>query len=201
LGSVDTDPNLARGSKLNSIVEVVMTNTLMQRLLATVLLTLSMQTAFAGGSLGEDLAESALFRYPATTSGTVDSANLISRVERALLTYAAGCATRDQKALAEVFTDFAVIAYASNIPGRFIASDAITADRCWAASALTVTFPSESPIWIYPTSDPNDVMVQYTAVVGTGTAQHAVQDIALVEMAGDRIAEIRDYASRADLEP
>jgi hypothetical protein len=178
-----------------------MTNTLMQRLLATVLLTLSMQTAFAGDSVGEDLTQSALFRYPATTSGTVNSANLISRVERALLTYAAGCATRDEKALAEVFSDFALIAYASNIPGRFIASDAITAERCWAASALTVTLPSESPIWIYPTSDPNDVLVQYTALVGTGTAQHTVQDIALVEMAGDRIAQIRDYVSRDDLEP
>jgi hypothetical protein len=103
--------------------------------------------------------------------------------------------------MAEVFTGFAVIAYASNIPGRFIASDAIAADRCWAGSALTGKFSSESQIWIYPTSDPNDVLVQYTAVVGTGTAQRAVQDIALVEMAGDRIAQIRDYASRVDFEP
>jgi hypothetical protein len=177
-----------------------MTSALMQRLLATVLLIISMQTVFAGGAVG-NLTESALFRYPATTADTVDSANLKSRVERALSSYAAGCATRDEKAMAEVFTGFAVIAYASNIPGRFIASDAITADRCWAASALTGTFSSESPIWIYPTTDPNDVMVQYTAVVGTGTAQHAVQDIALVEMAGDRIAQIRDYASWDDLEP
>jgi hypothetical protein len=177
-----------------------MTSALMQRLLATVLLIIGMQTVFAGDAAG-NLTESALFRYPATTGGTVDSANLISRVERALSSYAAGCATRDEKAMAEVFTGFAVIAYASDIPGRFIASDAITADRCWAASALTVTFPSESPIWIYPTSEPNDVMVQYTAVVGTGTAQHAVQDIALAEMAGDRITQIRDYASRDDLEP
>jgi hypothetical protein len=177
-----------------------MTNALMQRLLAIVLINISMQTAFAGDAVG-NLTESALFRYAATTVGTVDSANLIGRVERALSSYAADCATRDEKAMAEVFTGFAVIAYASKIPGRFIAGDAITADRCWAASALTVTFPSESPIWIYPTSDPNDVMVQYTAVVGTGTAQRAVQDIALVEMAGDRIAQIRDYASRDDLEP
>jgi hypothetical protein len=177
-----------------------MTSSLLLRLLAIVLLTIGMRMALAGGAAG-NITESALFRYPTTTGGTVDSTNLISRVERALLSYAAGCATRDEKAMAEVFTGFAVIAYASNIPGRFIASDAIAADRCWAASALTVTFPSESPIWIYPTSDPNDVMVQYTAVVGTGTAQHAVQDIALVEMAGDRIAQIRDYASRDDLEP
>ena len=177
-----------------------MTNALMLRLLAIVLLTIGMQTALAGEAAG-NITESALFRYPATTGGTLDSTNLMSRVERALSSYAAGCATRDEKAMAEVFTGFAVIAYASDIPGRFIGSDAITADRCWAASALTVTFPSESPIWIYPTSDPSDVMVQYTAVVGKGTAQHAVQDIALVEMAGDRIAQIRDYASRDDLEP
>jgi hypothetical protein len=159
-----------------------------------------MRTALAGDSAGSTT-ESPLFRYPAPTGGTLDSTNLISRVERALSSYAASCATGDEKAMAEVFTGFAVIAYASDIPGRFIASDAITADRCWAASALTVTFPSESPIWIYPTSDLNDVMVQYTAVVGKGTAQHVVQDIALVEMAGDRIAQIRDYASRDDLEP
>jgi hypothetical protein len=100
--------------------------------------------------------------------------------------------------MAEVFTDFAVIEYASNIPGRFTGSDAITADRCWAASALTVPFPSESPIWIYPTTDPNDVMIQYTIAIGTGTARHAVPDIAIVEMAGDRIAKIRDYASWDD---
>jgi hypothetical protein len=120
------------------------------------------------------------------------------RVERALSSYAAGCAIHDEKAVAEVFTDFAVIEYASNIPGRFTASDAITVDRCWAASALTVPFPSESPIWIYPTTDPNDVMLQYTIVVGTGTSQHAVQDIAIVEMSGNRIAQIRDYASWDD---
>lgn len=177
-----------------------MTNALIQRLLAIALLTISMQTAFAGDAAG-NLTESALFRYAATTGGMVDSANLISRVERALSSYAAACVTRDEKAMAEVFTGFAVIAYASNIPGRFIASDAIAADRCWAGSALTGKFSRESQIWIYPTSDPNDVLVQYTAVVGTGTAQCAVQDIALVEMAGDRIAQIRDYASRVDFEP
>jgi hypothetical protein len=177
-----------------------MTNALMQRLLATVLLTIGMQTAFAGDAEGNPT-EGTLFRYPATTSGTVDSADLISRVERALSSYTAACAIHDEKAMAEVFTGFAVIAYSSKIPGQFNASDAIAADRCWAASALTGTFSSESPIWIYPTGDPNDALIQYTAVVGTGTAQRAVQDIALVEMAGHRIAQIRDYASRVDLEP
>jgi hypothetical protein len=176
-----------------------MTNASIQRLLAAALLTIGMQTALAGGS--GNLTASAPFRYATTPGGTVDSANLISRVERALASYATGCASRDEKAMAKVFTGFAVIAYASNIPGRFIAGDAITADRCWAGSALAGQFSSASPIWIYPTGDPNDVFIQYTAVVGTGTAQRAVQDIALVEMAGDRIAQIRDFGSQVDLEP
>jgi hypothetical protein len=93
----------------------------MLRLLATILLTISMQTIFASDAAG-NITESALFRYPATRGGTVDSANLISGVERALLSYAAGCAIRDEKAMAEVFAGFAVIAYASDLPGRFIAS-------------------------------------------------------------------------------
>ena len=50
----------------------------------------------------------------------------------------------------------------------------------------------------FPSSDANDVFIQYTVVIGTGAAQQTVQDIALVEMAGDRIARIRDYMSPID---
>ena len=176
-----------------------MTNAFTQRLFAAALLFIGVQTASAGGS--GDLTASSPFRYATMPGATVDSAELIGRVERALASYATACASRDEQAMAKVFTGFAVIAYASNIPGRFIAGDAITADRCWAGSALIGQFSSESPIWIYPTGDPNDVFVQYASVVGTGTAQRTAQVIALVEMAGDRIAQIRDFGSLFDLEP
>jgi hypothetical protein len=126
------------------------------------------------------------------------SARLIANVERALSRYAAGCETPEENAIADVFTSFAVIEYASSIAGHFVGSDAIAAERCWAASALTSTGLEESPIWIYPTSEANDVLIQYTVVIGTGAAQRKVQDIALVEMAGDRIARIRDYMSPVD---
>ncbi|MEA3183390.1 MAG: hypothetical protein QOI59_6913 [Gammaproteobacteria bacterium] len=177
-----------------------MTNGSMLRVFCTVLLTVSMQTVFAGDAAVSST-QISRFRYPTTKGYTVDRVDLIARVERALSRYAAACATRDEKAMAEVFTDFAVIAYASSAPGRFIASGAIAAEECWAAGALTGTSSNESPIWIYPTSDPNDVLIQYTVVPGAGTAQHEVQDIALVEMAGDRISQIRDYMTRVDLEP
>jgi hypothetical protein len=78
----ETDSNPARGSKLNSIVEVNMANVLIQRLLATGLLTISMQTAFAGDATGSP--KGALFRHPAMAGGTAESANLMLRVERAL---------------------------------------------------------------------------------------------------------------------
>jgi len=120
-------------------------------------------------------------------------APLVANVERALSRYAAGCATHDKNAMANVFTSFAVIEYASGVVEHFISIDAINADQCWGAVALTSTHSSESPNWIYPTSEPNDVFIQYTAVIDTGGARHTVQDLALVEMAGDRIARIRDY--------
>ncbi len=126
------------------------------------------------------------------------SAPLIANVERALSRYASGCETHDENAIAGVFTSFAVIEYASSVAGLFVSTDAIAAERCWAAIALTSARLKESPILIYPTSDANDVFIQYTVVIGTGTAQKTVQDIALVEMARDRIARIRDYMSPVD---
>jgi hypothetical protein len=177
-----------------------MTNASMRRIsFCTVLLTISLQQAFAGDAAVYST-QSIRFRYPTTTGNTTDSLELTARVERALSSYAMGCAARDEKAIAAVFTQSAVIAYASNAPGRFVASDAIHAEKCWAAGALTGTSSNESPIWIYPTSYPNDVLIQYTVVVGTGTLQHEVQDIALIEMAGDRIAQIRDYMVPVDLD-
>jgi hypothetical protein len=75
------------------------------------------------------------------------SAPLIANVERALSRYAAGCGTHDENAVADVFTSFAVIEYASSVAGHFIGIDAIAAENCWAAaSALTNTRLSESPV-------------------------------------------------------
>ena len=121
------------------------------------------------------------------------TASLIANVERVLSRYAAGCETHDEGAIAGVFTRFAVIEYASSGSGHFVGTLATTAENCWAANALTSAGLKDRPIWIYPTSEANDVLIQYTVVIGTGATQHTVQDAALVEMAGDRIARICDY--------
>lgn len=128
-----------------------------------------------------------------------DTARLMTTVERALSRYVAGCAAHDKDVNAGIFTDFAVIEYSAGAPGRFVGSDAISSDRCWAGDALAGRPPADLPIWIYPTSDANTVLIQYTVVVDRGAARHSVQDIAVLEMSGDRIARIRDYMLPADM--
>jgi hypothetical protein len=90
--------------------------------------------------------------------------------------------------------------YGSNITGHFNVIDATAVDRCWPGSE-TDPLASDSPIWIYPSGDPNEVFVQYSTVVVTSNGQHLVPTIALIEMAGDRIAQIRDFGADPDREP
>jgi hypothetical protein len=170
-----------------------MTNSLMLRILAIALLTISMQTALAGNAEA-DFTGGTVFRFPTTTTETVDSAKLITRVERALSRYATGCAAHDEHAIADALTRFAVIEYPTTVVGRFVSVDAIAAEKCWAASALEPGRSHKSQFWIFPTREMNFVFVQYTLIVGTPGAAQSVQALALVELEGDRIARIRDYA-------
>jgi hypothetical protein len=172
-------------------------------LMAFVCLALAAVGAQAALALGTS-AESTLanqFRYPATINDNTQAAELVRRVARALSVFAYSCARRDEKTMAGVFTSSAVVAYASDTPGIFIATDAFTADRCWASVALSDAYGGKSPIWIYPTGDPSVVFIQYTVVLGTGAARREVEDLALIEMTGDRISQIRDYMASAGAEP
>jgi hypothetical protein len=168
--------------------------TLNLRLLGAALLGVGMQTALADDAAGIP-SERVEFRNPITIVGAGGSASLISRVETALLRYRAGCATRDERVMAQVFTGHAVIAYTSNMTGKFIVTDANAADKCWPGRE-TNPLARNSPIWIYPTGDPDDVFVQYSTVVRVAKGQELIRNIALVEMAGDRIAQIRDFGSK-----
>jgi hypothetical protein len=166
--------------------EVPMSKSLISLTLAS--LALSTQLAIAADT-GPVVTAGPQFHAVTMAPDRPTSASIITNVEAAISRYASACATQDENAIAGVFTRFAVMEYASSVAGQFISMDAIGAERCWAAGDFT----NGSPIWIYPTSEPNDVLIQYTLVTGTGAAQHTVQNLALVEMAGDRIARIRDY--------
>jgi hypothetical protein len=156
-------------------------------------------TQFALAAEAEPVFTTVLQFRPVTVApGRPTSAPLIANVERALSRYAAGCETQDENAIADVFTKFAVIEYASSVAGYFVSTDAIAAETCWAASALTSIRLKGSAIWIYPTSEASDVLIQYTVAIGTGAARHTVQDVALVQMVGDRIARICDYMPSVD---
>jgi hypothetical protein len=147
----------------------------------------ALQTAFAG-----DMA-------PGTRaiSAKEDSAELTVRVRQALSRYAAACANHDPEAIAGSLTSFAVIEYATATAGRFTAVDALAADTCWEGPLTPRSPSSDLPYRIYPTSEPNSVLLQYTLSVGSGVGAQSIQDLVLVEIDGGRIARIRDYAASA----
>jgi hypothetical protein len=54
---------------------------------------------------------------------------------------------------------------------------------------------SDSSFVIYLTSEVNTLLVQYPLAVGSGNEARSIQDLALMEIDGNRIARIRDYAA------
>lgn len=145
----------------------------------------SLQTAFAGDCTTGTTAISA----------EQDSADFIARVREALSHYVAACAIHDLPAMSDYLTSFAAIEYSTADAGRFTALDAHAADTCWEGPSVSRGRSSDSPFVIYLTSELHALLVQYPLTVGSGNGARSIQDLALVEIDGNRIARIRDYAA------
>jgi len=150
---------------------------------ASVLLTLAASTGFAAEAVQD----------PAIPQSAT-SANLIARADRALRDYVAACSTGDAEAFSRIFTNDAVIEYALDEPGTYLAVEAA------ALSANRVGTPRQtgpdahiSNLQISPTPDSNTVFVYYTTTADVRTPGEvpAFEHLALVEMRGDRIFKMR----------
>jgi len=159
-------------------------NRLLLGLAATVLLTMTVQA----GSAAEAV------HAPATSSAAA-SANLIARADRALRDYVAACSSGDNEAFARIVTSDAVVEYALEEPGTYLAVEAavLSANRS-AISKQTGTGAHISNLWIYPTSDSNTVFVHYTtrSDVRSPLKRPDSEHLALLEMQGDRIFKMRN---------
>ena len=159
------------------------------RLAVTTLLTVTVQTGFA--------AEAG--RIPATPPAAA-SANLIARADRALRDYVAACSTGDIEAFAHIVTSDAVVEYALEEPGTYVAVEAaaLSAKRS-DNSKLTGTEAHISNLWLYPTNDPNVVFVHYTtrSDVRPPAQLPDTEHLALIEMRGDRIFKMRNLGANA----
>jgi hypothetical protein len=158
-------------------------------LAATAPLTMTVQTGFAAG----------LVHGPATAQAAA-SANLIARADRALRDYVAACSRGDEEAIARIVTSDAVVEYALEEPGTYLAVEAaaLSANRSLNAER-TGTGVHISNLSIFPTNDSNTVFIHYTtgSDVRSTTELPGSEHLALLEMRGDRIFRMRMLGANA----
>jgi hypothetical protein len=158
-------------------------------LATTVLLTMTVHTGFAEEPV----------QVPATPQAAA-SANLIVRADRALRDYVAARSTGDDAAISRIVTSDAMVEYALEEPGTYLAVEvaALSAKRSGNAKQ---TRPGAhiSNRWIFPTPDSNTVSVHYTisSDVGSAADHPDSEHLALVEMRRDRIVKIRNSSADA----
>ena len=159
-------------------------------LAATVLLTMTVHTSFAEEPV----------QVPATPQAAA-SANLIVRADRALRDYVAARSTGDDAAISRILTSDAMVEYALEEPGTYLAVEvaALSANRSGNAKQ---TRPGAriSNLWIFPTPDSHTVFVHYTTSAD-GALPAELPDsehLALIEMRGDRIVKISKHDEHHD---
>jgi len=171
-----------------STQECLLMNRSVSGLAATVLLTMTVHTGFAAEPI----------QVPASPQAAT-SANLIARADRALRDYVAACSTGDDEVIARIVTSDAMVEYALEEPGTYLAVEAAALSAKHSGNAKQ-TRPGAhiSNLWIFPTPDSNTVFVHYT--IGSDVRSSAEPDsehLALLEMRGDRIVKIRNSSADA----
>ncbi len=150
----------------------------------------TMLTLAANAPLAADVAA----QVPRTLAAQT-AADLISKAERAIIGYVAACGSRDTQGLDSVTTSDVRIEYTLDDPGTYLSMDASSLIAACAANTLAGNSGSHvANLWIYPTHDANAVFVQYDA--SAGSAQKIPhRQLALVEMRGDRISRMLNFAA------
>jgi hypothetical protein len=158
-------------------------------LAAGALLTMTVRT----GSAAEPI------DVPATPQ-TAGNASLIARADRALRAYVAARSTGDDGAIARIVTSDAMVEYALEEPGTYLAVEAAALGTNRSSNAEQARLEGHiSNLWIFPTPDANTVFVHYTigsddrSRTGLPDSEH----LALLEMRGDRIVKIRNSSADA----
>jgi hypothetical protein len=172
-----------------SIKECLPMNRSILGLAATVVLTMTVSTGFAAESAQVSAAPQA-----------ATSANLIARADRALRDYVVAYSTGDDEAIAHIVTSDAMVEYALEEPGTYLAVEAaaLSANRSGNVKQ-TRSGAHISNLRIFPTPDSNTVFVHYTTSPDVRSAAELPdsEHLALLEMRGDRIVKIRNSSTEA----
>jgi hypothetical protein len=125
------------------------------------------------------------------TAAARSAAGLISRAERAIRRYLDACESPDAHEPRDIVTQDARIEYTLDNPEAYLSLEGISLFAGCATPAASTLQPKT--LWIYPTAVSNAVFVQYDMpAAGDGTMS---QQIALVEMRGERIHRMRNFGA------
>jgi hypothetical protein len=123
------------------------------------------------------------------TAAARNWADLIARTERALGGYVAACASGEGRGLGRVTTDDLRVDYTLREPGSTLGVDGSSPDGCAAIGGIEAR---TSNLWIFPTNA-SVVFIQYDARSADGA--NPQRRLALVEMRGERISRIVNFAA------
>jgi len=122
------------------------------------------------------------------TAAARAAGDLIARVERAITGYVAACGSRDEKRLSDLTTDDVRVEFTLDQPGAYLT---LSSEALMASCVPGVTPPAKQQMWVFPTNDADAVFVQYEV---SGISEATTRQLALVEMRGEQIARMRNFA-------
>ncbi len=115
-----------------------------------------------------------------------------TRVTQAVEGYLDAMSTHDVASLSGIFTDDAVVEFIGDEPGAALSvhADSLLDD---AGIHPVGARPRLTDMHVFPTKDGNAVFVQYDFAADSENAAQARNQVALVEMRGDKIAKMVNF--------
>jgi ketosteroid isomerase-like protein len=154
------------------------------RLLFTAVLTFAAQSGVAAEPM----------QPVAMTVHSVRTAETVGRAERAVTSYISAWVARDAERLSRVMTNDAVVDFALDEPGTYLTVDAAALiNDCASCTPRMDSGARIANLRVYPTHDPNAVFVQYETI--SDSAGRTENQLALVELKGERIAHVRNFSA------
>jgi hypothetical protein len=125
------------------------------------------------------------------------SVKLVRRARRVFLRFAAACLTHDRSGIARALTDDVAVEYALPDLGMTLTVDTGALEDLCSATALAGPVEQISNLYIFPTSDPNTMFVQYDTASRPDSPARArsKEHLIVVTLRRERISRIRDFTT------
>jgi hypothetical protein len=131
---------------------------------------------------------------PAAAASLPEVVIRATRVSHAVESYVDAISTHDAQSLSKIFTADAVVEFVNDDPGASLSvhADSLLDDGV-GSSHLAATRPRITNVHVFPTNEGNTVFVQYDIVDSSERASDARDQLAMIEMRGDKIDKMVNF--------